>query len=190
MKKIINEKITIDVKDVSASPESIRHQDLRASKLLSKNCKPNLLSKTHPQQVSRSPEKENSIKQIGNIEAKLNQNNKNLLKIIKYKNPNEAVVQEERKKCMSINEIVILPVIKVNITKGKESEIQKINEEYENSPDKTNLKQSQNNSILIKTNEDKGIKKGSPLMNIKSINLTVEKEKIDPNFHYVMIKHI
>jgi hypothetical protein len=102
MKKIINEKITIDVKDVSASPDNIRLQDVRASKNVSKNCKPNLLSKTHPQQVSRSPEKENSIKQSINLEGKSTQNNKSLLKIIKCKNNNESVLNEERKKCMYV----------------------------------------------------------------------------------------
>jgi hypothetical protein len=91
---------------------------------------------------------------------------------------------------MSINKIVILPVIKVNLIKGNECDNKNNSEEIENSPNNINLRQSQNKSILIKTNENRIIKKGSPSTNIKSIILPVEKEKVDPNFHYVMIIHI
>ena len=99
-------------------------------------------------------------------------------------------MKNERNVCMSINKIVILPVIKVNLIKGNECDNKNNNEEIENSPNNTNLRQSQNKSILIKTNENRIIKKGSPSTNIKSIILPVEKEKVDPNFHYVMIIHI
>ena len=42
LKELINEKITIDIKDVSVSPENTRLQDVRASKNLSKKLAPKI----------------------------------------------------------------------------------------------------------------------------------------------------